>query len=368
MTKKLLLLFVFCTSLFTYSQTPNLTENASVSVFTCGQGSELYSVFGHTAIRIKDAAYNLDVVFNYGAFDFNTENFYVKFVKGDLQYFIGASSYEQFIQEYQYENREVTEQTLALSLSQKQALLDKLRTSLYSSERTYTYKFIDRNCTTMVAEKINQTLGTHLIQKTDDTSLSYRAVLYPYFENHFWYKLGINCIFGYKTDTDATKLFLPIELLHSLDKATYQNQPLVSSTKTILKGSVEKKEFSFFNSIYFVLVLLLVILIINKKHVFYSYFIILGLLGLFFSLVGFYSFHHEISWNYNVLLFNPLLLVIPFVSHKIKWLYAVATCLILYLLFILNKPHLLLVLPFIITNAIIVVKLATKNKLLTSVK
>jgi hypothetical protein len=368
MIKKLLLVFVFLTTTITYSQTPNLTENSTVSVFTCGQGSELYSVFGHTAIRIKDDAYNLDVVFNYGAFDFNTENFYLKFVKGDLQYFIGASSYEQFISEYQYENREVIEQTLALSLSQKQILLDRLRTSLYSSERTYTYKFIDRNCTTMVAEKINQTIGQDLIQKTDDTSLSYREVLYPYFKNHFWYKLGVNCIFGYKTDTDATKLFLPIELLHSLDKATFKNKPLVSEKKTILNGTIEKDKFSFFNSIYFVILFLILLLILNKKYIFYTYFIIFGLLGLFFSLVGFYSFHQEISWNYNVLLFNPLLLLIPFVSHKTKWLYAIAICLVLYLLFMINKPHLFLVLPFVVTNGIIIYKMATQKKLLTSIK
>jgi hypothetical protein len=368
MIKKLLLFFVILTTTITYSQTPNLTENATVSVFTCGQGSELYSVFGHTAIRIKDEAFNLDVVFNYGAFDFNTENFYLKFVKGDLQYFIGASSYEQFLSEYRYENREVIEQTLALSLSQKQILLDRLRTSLYSSERTYTYKFIDRNCTTMVAEKINQTIGKDVVIKTDDTTLSYREVLYPYFKNHFWYKLGINCIFGYKTDKNATKLFLPIELLHSLDKATFDNKPLVSEKKTILKGSIEKTDFSFFNSIYFVIVALILLIVVNKKYIFYTYFIIFGLLGLFFSFVGFYSFHQEISWNYNVLLFNPILLVIPFVTKKRKWLYAVAVCLVLYVLFMLNKPHLFLVLPFVLTNGIILYKWMHPKKLLASIK
>jgi hypothetical protein len=368
MIKKILLLFAFCFSYFSFSQSPNLTENASVSVFTCGQGSELYSVFGHTAIRIKDDAYNLDVVFNYGAFDFNTENFYVKFVKGDLQYFIGASSYDQFIYEYQYEKREVIEQTLNLSLNQKQALFDRLNASLYSSERTYTYKFIDRNCTTMVVDKINQTIGTNLIQKTDDTTISYREVLYPYFQDHFWYKLGINCIFGYRTDINASKLFLPIELLHSLEKASYNNKPLVSVTKTILVGTQEKEKFSFFNSSYFVIALLVIMLLINDKQVFFAYFIILGLLGVFFSVVGFYSFHKEILWNYNILLFNPILILIPFVTKKRKWLYAVAACLFVYLIFMLNKPHLFLVLPFLLTNTVIILKLLKRKLLLSSVK
>ena len=102
MIKKLryfLLLLSFFTS---FSQSPNLSKDAVVSVLTCGKGNELYTVFGHTAIRIKDSINNLDVVYNYGAFDFRVENFYLKFVKGDLQYFMNASSFDEFIYEYQH--------------------------------------------------------------------------------------------------------------------------------------------------------------------------------------------------------------------------------------------------------------------------
>jgi hypothetical protein len=159
MLQKIGFLLLLAFSVTAFSQSPKLSEKAEVSVFTCGRGEQLYSTFGHTALRIKDEANQLDVVFNYGTFDFRTENFYLKFVKGDLQYFMSVTSVEEFIYEYQTDGREVIEQTLDLPLAGKQKLLDELSANLYSSERYYTYKFIDRNCTTMVNEKIGNYIG-----------------------------------------------------------------------------------------------------------------------------------------------------------------------------------------------------------------
>ena len=366
MIKKLryfLLLLSFFTS---FSQSPNLSKDAVVSVLTCGKGNELYTVFGHTAIRIKDSINNLDVVYNYGAFDFRVENFYLKFVKGDLQYFMNASSFEEFIYEYQQENREVIQQNLNFSTVKKQQLFDKLNASLFSDERNYTYKFIDRNCTTMVVEKINETVGKKIIQKVDDTSISYRKVLYPYFQNHFWYKLGINIIFGFKTDKNATQLFLPVELLHSLNKSKVDGETLVTETEILLNAKTSEDEFSFFNSIYFVALLLLILVLVNNKTLIFSYLFILGLLGLFFSLVGFYSFHKELLWNYNVLLFNPIYLILPFISN-LKWrkncIIATLILLVIYVILMLYKPHLVLVVPFILANFYILWRLQFKKKL-----
>ncbi len=352
MFKKLLLLLLLIFSGTSFSQNINLTDNAKVSIFTCGRGNELYTTFGHTAIRIKDEASNLDVVYNYGAFDFNTDNFYLKFVKGDLQYFITATSYDEFIYEYQMEKREVIEQTLNFSLLQKQELFELLNASLFSEERSYTYKFIDRNCTTMVVEKINKMLGKNLIQKVDDKTISYRELLYPYFENHFYYKLGINIIFGAKTDTKAEKLFLPSELMHSLDKAKYNGKPIVTKTEKIVEGAELESGFSFLNSIYFIALLLLILVIANNKKVFITYLFLTGILGLFLSLVGLYSLHKEVLWNYNALLFNPLFLILPFLRGKALKITSVLciVCIVIYVILMITKPHLWLMSPFILTT------------------
>ena len=358
MTKKILIPLSLLFHFISFSQDPPLSDKASVSILTCGRGDELYTTFGHTAIRIKDSINHLDVVYNYGAFDFRIKNFYLKFIKGDLQYFINASSFEDFIFEYQSENREVIQQTLDFSAKQKQELFEILNASLYSDERSYTYKFIDRNCTSMAVEKINKIIGKKLIQKVDDKSISYRELLYPYFENHFYYKLGINIIFGAKTDTKAVKLFLPSELMHSLNKAKVNGKPIVNKTETIVNGVPLGTTFSFVNSIYFISLLLFIIAITNKRPVFLTYIFIAGLLGLFLSLVGLYSLHKEILWNYNALLFNPLFLILPFL--KPIWFKTVTkicgAMLILYTFIIITKPHALLMTPFLITTGYILYK------------
>jgi len=359
MIKKLLFLAFIFISVTSFAQNINLSENAKVSIFTCGRGDELYTTFGHTAIRIKDETNNLDVVYNYGAFDFNTDNFYLKFVKGDLQYFINATSFDDFIYEYQMEKREVIEQTLNFSISQKQQIFELLNASLFSEERSYTYKFIDRNCTTMVVEKINKIVGKELIKKVDDTSISYRQLLYPYFANHFYYKLGINIIFGNKTDNKAIKLFLPSELMHSLDKAKINGIPLINKKETLIQGNDIISKFYFVDSIYFIALLLFVLTVTNNKKVFKTYLFIAGLLGLFLSLVGLYSLHKELLWNYNALLFNPLFLLFPFL--KGQWFRkTIKICFVLigiYLIVLLTKPHILLMVPFIITTVYMLWKL-----------
>jgi Domain of unknown function (DUF4105) len=369
MMKKLFLILLLGCFFTSFSQNLPLSDNATVSVFTCGKGSQLYSTFGHTAIRIKDPNTTLDVVYNYGAFDFRTENFYLKFVKGDLQYFMNVTSFTEFIYEYQYDKREVIEQTLNLTLDKKQQLFERLNASYGSEDKFYTYKFIDKNCTTMVVDKINETIGKPLIQKVDDTSISYRTVLYPYFENYFWNKLGINIIFGQRTDEKAAQLFLPIELLHSLDQAKIDGKPLVLTTKTIANGQEDNQPFSFLNSIYSIALVLLLLLLTNKRWVFISYLFALGLLGLFLSLVGLYSLHKEVLWNYNVLLFNPVYLLLPFLNWNWckKIILFSSVLLVVYVLIMITKPHLFLMIPFILANGFMLWKLYRK-KLLPSIK
>lgn len=371
MLKKLLLFSLLLFNLIAFSQNPKLSPETEVSVFTCGRGEELYSTFGHTALRVKDPVNQLDVVYNYGYFDFRTENFYFKFVKGDLQYFMNVTSFEDFVYEYQIDKREVVEQTLNLPLAKKQQIFDELNAALQSKDRYYTYKFIDRNCTTMIVEKINSLYGKNEIKKVDDKTISYRTLLYPYFENYFWYKLGINMVFGARTDHDADQLFLPVELMHSLDKAKFDGKPLVSKTEIVVTGEEIQPKFSFFNSIYLICSILLILILVNNRVLLKSYLCICGLFGLFLCLIGFFSEHVELLWNYNALLFNPLLILLPFVKGNFlkKLNIALLLMLLIYSIVMITKPHLVIMLPFILANLYMLLKLKKRNeKLLASVK
>jgi len=204
MTKKILFALLILISFNGFSQNISLSNQAKVSILTCGLGPESYAMYGHTGIRIQDSLNNLDVVYNYGAFDFSTPNFIGRFIKGDLQYFVTNGSFIDFYYNYQVENREIIEQELQLNPNQINRLFQQLNHSVYSDERFYTYKFIDRNCTTMVVDKINGILGKEYI-KSNTSNQSYREILYPFMTN-FYMKLGIQLIFGTKVDKPGVAL------------------------------------------------------------------------------------------------------------------------------------------------------------------
>lgn len=360
------ILFLFLTINASFAQNLLLSKEAKVSVLTCGTGNESYSLFGHTAIRISDPFNNIDVVYNYGAFDFNTPNFVLKFIKGDLQYFAVAHSYADFINEYQYDRRSVYEQELHLPYPLKQKLFDNLNTSLASGESHYTYKFIDKNCTSMVVDIINKTLDTTAIVKNADTNITYRTILFPYFDNHFYEKLGTSIIFGKKVDGLGTQIFLPFELQKSLKKVFYKNHPLAGENKAILEFPTAVPG-SWWNNVYTYIFFLGCIIAVNKKSVAAFYLTIMALLGLFFAFAGFYSFHKELAYNYNILLFNPslLLLLYFYYTKNTKGLYNLAlfnlVSLAIYLVILINKAHLWIVLPLVITSTVLLVRLAIQN-------
>ena len=365
--KIIFLLFLFITVQFNFAQNIQLSTEAHVSVITCGVGNESYSLFGHTALRVQDSVNAIDVVYNYGAFDFNTPNFVMKFTKGDLQYFAVVHSYTDFINQYQYEKRSVYEQELNIPANLKQKLFDNLNTSLASGESYYTYKFIDKNCTSMVVDILNKTLKSNVIVKKEDTTITYRSILYPYFDGHFYEKLGTSIIFGTKVDQLGTQLFLPYELQKSLNKVSFENYPLVKENKTLLDFKNEIP-FSWWNNPYTYIMLLSFIVFINKKSINLLYLSIMAVIGIFFLFIGFYSQHLELGYNYNILLFNPTLLglLYSYWTKNKKGIYRLALLnillLLIYIFVIVNKAHFLIALPLVFSSGIILIRIAIQNK------
>ena len=370
-TRKFAILFILLLTLFSSkanSQEMTLSNTAEVSVLTCGTGSEIYSLFGHTAIRIKDSSNFVDQVYNYGTFDFRTPNFYLKFVKGDLQYLETSCPFEEFYQEYLYEKRSIDEQVLDLSQDKKQALFDYLNASLQSEERFYTYKFIDKNCTTMVIHTLNKIIGKPIIGISPTDAPSCRTILYPYFNGHFYTQLGTSIIFGSKVDLQSDQVFLPSELYNNIENLKINNQPICKESRKILDLEKTEIPFSWWDN-YFVFCLFFVLIIaLNKPSFYRAYFGLLGLLGVFFIFAGFYSLHSELVNNYNVLLFNPVLFLLLYfeLRNNKKGIFYTSIfsilCLLIYLFILINKPYLMLVAPLIITSGVRLIQLILKNK------
>lgn len=367
---KFLLLTLFILLSFTQKMAAQaLSENAAITLLTCGPGNELYSVFGHTAIRVYDPENNIDTVYNFGTFDFDTPNFYLKFVKGDLQYYVSVSSYEDFVSQYIYYDRDVYEQVLNLTPVQKQNISTELNSILISDRKFYTYKFIDRNCTTMVADIIAANIEGEISDETLDKGKTNREIIYSRLDNLFYENLGINLMFGYKTDSESYKLFLPNELMEGVSNTNTANGKLAKPATTVYKSKNKYENTVWWNSYYtYAIAVFILMLLTANKVIRLSYLTITGILGVFFLIVGFFSLHAEITQNYNALLFNPLYLLffIFIFGNNYKavkaTVYLCSLCIILYILFMLNKPHFIMMLPLIVLHVIVLLRVYNRAK------
>lgn len=213
-----------------------LSETAQISLLTCSPGEELYARYGHTAIRVLDEVNDMDIVFNYGIFDFNTDHFYWKFVRGETWYELGASPYRYFMYEYDRDNRPVYEQVLDLTAAQKELLWQRLVDNYRPENRKYLYNFVFDNCATRPYHMIAQVLGDSLSSSYEGYSgQTYRAFIRHYTGSHSWENAGINLLFGPKADkpmSSEERLFLPEELMWFLAEAKVADKPLVLNGKT----------------------------------------------------------------------------------------------------------------------------------------
>ena len=133
----LFLLFTFYFLVSAFSQD---SCSLRISLLTCAPGGELYSTFGHTAIRVQDPNSGMDEVYNYGTFEFD-EDFYSKFVRGKLLYALSVQRFDEFIYQYQVESRSVIEQEISFTCSQKEKLVAALQTNALPQNRFYRYDF-----------------------------------------------------------------------------------------------------------------------------------------------------------------------------------------------------------------------------------
>ncbi len=190
-----------------------------VSILTSGPGEELYALFGHTALRVRDVQAGTDQVYNFGTFDEDTDGFYRKFLAGTLYYQITRTTYQQYMAEYIADNRWVFEQlVLADSVSLKR-MADSLEILMLPENRNYHYGFFTNNCSTRVFDLVlfyaqNQVLPDTLLKPVGNT---FRKALKPYIAGYDWTNVGINLLLGPFADQPMSRLqstFLPENLMH----------------------------------------------------------------------------------------------------------------------------------------------------------
>ncbi|HET6768750.1 MAG TPA: DUF4105 domain-containing protein, partial [Chitinophagaceae bacterium] len=245
--KRLLFAFLLLTFYFSTAQTDSC--GIRISLLTCTPGTELYSTFGHSALRVFDSTSNHDLVFNYGTFDFYDPGFTRKFVKGKLLYFVDTSSLPSFMAEYEYYKRGVTEQVINLACEEKKQMVAALYENIKEENKFYLYDFNYDNCTTRLRDILEKAAGKQLETKNIvplPGATSFRHLIHTYLDRggQQWSKLGIDILLGTPMDKKVTNreaMFLPDYLLMAFDSSTLNGKPVVSEKKILLNYFDEYK-------------------------------------------------------------------------------------------------------------------------------
>src|ERR1035437_8937440 len=174
MKKYLLIVCILLTYIKLDAQQVIIGDSAVISLITCSPGEEVYSKFGHTAIRVKDKTKNVDVVFNYGIFSFETEHFYYKFIKGETDYQLGIYETNFFLPEYAERNSMVWEQVLNLSGAEKKNLVAILLANYEPQNRIYRYNFVFDNCSDRPRNKIASAVNGYIRYHQTNEPSSFR--------------------------------------------------------------------------------------------------------------------------------------------------------------------------------------------------
>ena len=317
---RFLLVFLFALAQG-YNQTPVLSDAAQISVLTCGGGQELYTAFGHSAFRVQDLRQGIDVVYNYGTFDFQAPNFYTNFARGRLIYTLSRQKFENFLYDYELEKRWVKEQILDLDQEQKNALIVFLENNYLPENRDYRYDFLYDNCSTKMPDVLSEILGNQLNFKEDhlDSRYTFRELIRQNLNTNSWSSLGIDLALGSDIDKKATAyqhMFIPAYVMYQLDNTQLNGNPLVQRTRTVLKNQNQKRSSLFTIAPLFWLLLLMAFTLTityidfrNKtrsRWLDFFLFFISGIAGFLLFFLWFFTDHNSTVNNFNLLWLFPL--------------------------------------------------------------
>ncbi|MDP4827083.1 MAG: DUF4105 domain-containing protein [Flavobacteriales bacterium] len=314
--------FTLLFTLFTLTLSAHLlTNDAYISILTCEPGEELYSVFGHNAIRIYEPG-QFDIVYNYGTFEFS-DDFYMQFAQGKLNYKLSRSGFPDFNYEYLMTNRAVDEQILALDSLDKQRLFDLLEENYLPENRYYLYDFFYDNCATRIRDMLEEALGDRLQwhSKFPENEITFRDMIQRYLGNMHWGDFGIDLALGMPCDklmTAEQNMFLPDEVMFEADLATLDGHPLVLEKNELLLSQDDLKmpkgtNWPLIMSVIVAFIALLDLLLFKLGKV-KTLFIprtilfIFGLLGVAVFLLWFATDHVTTKNNLNLIWASPLYL------------------------------------------------------------
>ncbi len=321
-----------------------------ISLITCGPGyDEIYSVFGHTAVRVIDSVHHTDLVYNYGTFNGFDKDFELKFMRGKLLYYLSCYPFSEFLPEYVQAHRSVVEQELLLNSAAKGQFAEYLNWNAEPENREYKYDFFYDNCSTRIRDLFPQTITKGFVYGKclpPNSKITFRDIINQYFYTVPWERFGINILLGSRIDkvmTDKDIMFLPDYLSISVTGATASGHKIAAPAQTLLTGAAPLPAPTNWCLITMWLVAALTVgglsvPALKKLGKFMTAFVlcITGLLGCLILVMWYGTDHGGCHDNYNLLWALPTNIVIAFFNPKGKGRYALVALVFLVITFVLH--------------------------------
>lgn len=326
MKRKIIISLVLLSLLFSkgYSQNSNDT---TAYLLTCGPGTETYSVYGHSAVRIVVSSLKYDAVYNWGLFDFATKNFAWKFAKGRLDYMVGAEAPDSFLKEYLFEKRYVYSQRINFNSREMRTFISLINENMKPENIRYRYDFFYDDCSTRIRDLFEKSVGENLKYPLEEKGKnpSFRDMVAKYQSPYPWLRFGVDLIMGSTSDREANfrdKMFLPIDMRQELSKTLIRRDdkmiPLLQNPVALVDFESPSVKPNLLLSPPFVFTMVLIVIMIlaaltkSRKIirwidiVIYFVFSILSVLMIFFN---FFTDHQQMRMNFNIIWLNPFIIV-----------------------------------------------------------
>ncbi|MEN1727398.1 MAG: DUF4105 domain-containing protein [Pseudomonadota bacterium] len=199
---------------------------------TYGPGKEVWELFGHNAIWIRDENQGIDHTFSFGYFELNRPGFYTDFVRGIMPYYGSASRIEREFAFYRERDRDIRIQRLALDRDQVIELFNSLHHAIFPQPQYYDYDYYWANCSTRLRDLIDEVTDGALASswQNQPAERNLRDHTRALTRHRYFIHTGIQTVLGPMMDQEITlwdEAFLPQRLADALKKVQLASGPLV---------------------------------------------------------------------------------------------------------------------------------------------
>ena len=329
--RRFLLSILFLTALLPMWSSP--MDSVRISLLTCAPGSEIYALFGHSAIRYENPEKDQDWVFNYGMFSFKEPNFVMRFVKGETDYQLGVVPFRYFETEYALRGSSVYQQVLNLTDEEKVKLISLLEENYLPSNRVYRYNYFYDNCTTRARDKVEESIQGKVVYPETKKEVSFRDIIHEFTAGSEWGEFGIDLCLGSEADEpidERKQMFAPFYMMEAARGAMIHRAdtvvPLVLEEFKVVDAVLEDEPAFPLSPMTCAMGLLVATAFvvgwgIRKGRPCLAWnvlmFFLQGLGGCIVAFLFFFSLHPTVGSNWLLMLFHPLaLFYLPIMIYR----------------------------------------------------